>query len=330
MALLDKANAEVREAHGTRRDASARDALRSSASTDVGGGGPLRMSGRAPPSCAGVRMSGTSDVVEPPSPSSAEPPTLALVHLASQEGVSHFALLVGSGDAAAWSLPHGMSRLAAADCATLSLPGFLHAPPCAVRALALPFGTVAPGPLPRLAFGTCLLLLGSELVLSTFVLGTLCSAPPPPGSPSAGLNLTGCAGTLLCLPFAGLLSPMIGLWSFVSSALDARAAAAAGRERALGGVVGKAGRAAAAADGAVIVRRLHASAVWNCASLPNAVVAIVAFAWVPDDLFIAEWPWLLPVALLVAKLLLAQALKEVAAASGVDRGARAALRALGE
>ena len=70
-------------------------------------------------------------------------------------------------------------------------------------------------------------------------------------------------------------------------------------------------------------------AVWNCASLPNAVVAIVAFA-VPDDLFIAEWPWLLPVALLVAKLLLAQALKEVAAASGVDRGARAALRALGE
>ena len=85
--------------------------------------------------------------------------------------------------------------------------------------------------------------------------------------------------------------------------------------------MGKAGRAAAAADGAVIVRRLHASAVWNCASLPNAVVAIVAFAWVPDDLFIAEWPWLLPVALLVAKLLLAQALKEVAAASGVDRGA---------
>ena len=176
-------------------------------------------------------------------------------------------------------------------------------------------------PLP--AFGTCLLLLGSELVLSTFVLGTLCPAPPPPGSPSAGLNLTGCAGTLLCLPFAGLLSPMIGLWSFVSSALDARAAAAAGRERALGGVVGKAGRAAAAADGAVIVRRLHASAVWNCASLPtpssrssrsrgcptisSSLVAVAA-----------------AVALLVAKLLLAQALKEVAprAASTGGRGRR--------
>ena len=121
---------------------------------------------------------------------------------------------------------------------------------------------------------------------------------------------------------------MIGRWSFVSSALDARAAAAAGRERALGDVRGRPG-AAAAADGAVIVRRLHASAVWNCASLPNAVVAIVAFAWVPDDLFIAEWPWLLPVALLVAKLLLAQA------RGGGRRerrrpGARAALRALGE
>ena len=165
-------------------------------------------------------------------------------------------------------------------------------------------GYFPPMATPRLAAAALLLLLLTEAVVSALVLSGLCQTPRE-WPERAGA----CAAAVLVLPGAGIISPVagLGILFFVGARLrttrkgrkDALTAHAAGR----------------------LVRELHLGAVWNAASLPNAMIAQVCFVPLAlsetRDKYHGVLLMLLPACLLVTKLLEAQAFKALAACAGV-------------
>ena len=165
-------------------------------------------------------------------------------------------------------------------------------------------GYFPPMATPRLAAAALLLLLLTEAVVSALVLSGLCQTPRE-WPERAGA----CAAAVLVLPGAGIISPVagLGILFFVGARLrttrkgrkDALTAHAAGR----------------------LVRELHLGAVWNAASLPNALIAQVCFVPLAlsetRDKYHGVLLMLLPACLLVTKLLEAQAFKALAACAGV-------------
>ena len=259
-----------------------------------------------------------------------EPTALALVHLPTQEENKRFVLLVGSGAPAQWQLPPSATLLTPGSCATLSLPGFFDGlgtggddddddggnggghrggggdggrPFCEAlleAPLHIVFGSARPTALPRCAAVTVLLLLLSEFFLLSLLLGTLCSVPED----AAAVGV--CAATMFCLPGAIVISPVVGLAVWFKACV-AMHGAAHGREKALtelgAGAVG---------------RLVHHGAVWNAASLVNALLALILFS-TPSmgSFYVSRQHWMMPLTLLVTKLLLAQAFKVFAASAGL-------------
>lgn len=242
-----------------------------------------------------------------------EPPALALVRrplTAEEEGLPcPLVVLIGTGDPGQWTLPAGAALLtpeclepfaprgSEGSAAPLSPPPHPLLVDCALRVL---LGHWAPMPRPYLAAATLLLLLLTEALISALALSGLCQLPE---------RATSCAATVLCLPFAGILSPLAGLLllSRVASHLRGRHK---GREHAL-----------SASSSGQVVRDLHVGALWNTTSLVNALVAQLCF--VPLALYETVSTWravqlaLIPLGLLTTKLLTAQAFKALAAAVGI-------------
>lgn len=143
-------------------------------------------------------------------------------------------------------------------------------------------------------------VLLSELVLSTLVLSSLCSLPNQMG---------GCLATALVFPLAGILSPVISLILLAHTAHVLRGVAR-GQEAAL-----------CRASSGYACRLLRLGAVWNVVSLPNAIVAQIAFVMTPpfvEEYNANKYVWMLPLVLLCTKLLGAQAIKVVIASIGVS------------
>ncbi|KAL3926214.1 MAG: hypothetical protein SGPRY_003402 [Prymnesium sp.] len=140
--------------------------------------------------------------------------------------------------------------------------------------------------------------------LQGLTLGMLCSSPP---------ELSYCTATLLCLPFAGVASPLLGLACLVRATLLLLHP-----------------KPLSQASSASISRTLHIAAAWNAASLLNAIVGLVGFACSSRGSFITEMAWLISIALLCTKLLVAQALKLLVASSSVSGSAYAFLLTLNQ
>ncbi|KAL1496348.1 hypothetical protein AB1Y20_016304 [Prymnesium parvum] len=236
---------------------------------------------------------------------SAVAPALALVHLPSEELSKQFLLLGGVGDPSQWPLPPYAQLLRSSDFSRSSSVKLadMRAPPWFLEALIrVLIGTVQPHPLTRCAALLLLLLLLCELGFQAFTLGMICAAPE---------QVSYCCATVLCLPFAGIISPLLGL-ACLMRATYLLARAAAGDQRALS-------RASSASVG----RMLHISAAWNAASLPNAFVAFVSLVSADEGAFITAQPWLIPLALFATKILVAQGHKLLAASSNMSGGAYA-------
>ena len=158
---------------------------------------------------------------------------------------------------------------------------------------------------------------------------------------------------MLCLPFAGVISPLLGLCCLVrTTRLLSRAAG--GDQRALSkassGSVGRtlhisAGNACDACDVCnvrkhryiTVTSPLHhryiivtSPPAWNAASLLNAFVALVAFATASPSSWLTPQAWLMPLGLFCTKLLVAQAHKLLAASSSMTGGVFGTLLALGQ
>ena len=221
----------------------------------------------------------------------AQPPSLALVHAGGAvERRKQLLLFVGVGRPEEWRLHRSCTLLTPEACDEgLQLPGF-RPPPLPVALLGRVLcGSVEPLAMPGAAAATLLLLLLLELILAVMLLGTVCPA-----------DVGACAVVALCPPLAGLISPAVGL------AILGRTAAIRLRDAANPGAA-HLGHAGAGAP----TRWLRLCAVWNGASFVNALVGLLVVELVPqvNEVFVSEQPWLLPAALLVAKLLLAQAIK---------------------
>ena len=221
----------------------------------------------------------------------AQPPSLALVHAGGAvERRKQLLLFVGVGRPEEWRLHRSCTLLTPEACDEgLQLPGF-RPPPMPIALLGRVLcGSVEPLAMPGAAAATLLLLLLLELILAVMLLGTVCPA-----------DVGACAAVALCPPLAGLISPAVGL------AILGRTAAIRLRDAANPGAA-HLGHAGAGAP----TRWLRLCAVWNGASFVNALVGLIVVELVPQvhQVFVSEQPWLLPAALIVAKLLLAQAIK---------------------
>ena len=120
---------------------------------------------------------------------------------------------------------------------------------------------------------------------------------------ASGETVGACCAVVLVLPFAGMVAPIFGLTVLARSMLLMRAAAE-GDQRAL-----------RLTSSGSLARDLRLSAAWNAASVPNAFVALAAFVAYSQS-FLFPHSWMIPLCLACSKLLVAQAIKYVAAASG--------------
>jgi len=143
------------------------------------------------------------------------------------------------------------------------------------------------------------LLLLTEAALTTLTVSAFCVLPERLGE---------CVATVACLPGAGLLSPL-ACTALLAQTLGLLHGVAKGHEKAH----------AAAASGA-IVRKLRLGALWNFSSLPNATIALACCISIVVRDNRSFWRglqlWLLPLALLLTKVLEAQAFLVLNAAAG--------------
>ena len=152
---------------------------------------------------------------------------------------------------------------------------------------------------PMVGATALLLLLATELILDFLVVSAFCVLPERVGE---------CVATVAVLPLACILSPL-ACTVLVCHALGLLRGVAKGHEP-----------SHAAVAGGAIVRKLRLGALWNLASLPNAVIALgCSVELVVRDhrsLWVGSQLWLLAFALLVTKVLEAQALVILSAAAG--------------
>ena len=166
-------------------------------------------------------------------------------------------------------------------------------------------GNVAPSGAPLAAAGVLLLLLLTEAAVLGLVLSGLCQTPHEWPN-----RLGACYLTVLCLPCAGIVAPLCGLALLTTAVATVRGARVHRRE------------ALAAAASGKLTRDLHLGALWNAASLPNALAAQLCF--VPLALAEATDEWraallmLLPACLITTKLFVSQAYMALAAAASVS------------
>jgi hypothetical protein len=228
---------------------------------------------------------------------------------------SRLVLLIGSGDPDTWRHPRGVTRLSPRSIdepETLeALTDFRKVVPhrraivrACQRACDVPrrlmFGTsLQPVAWPMVGATALLLLLATELILDFLIVSAFCVLPERVGE---------CVATVAVLPLAGILSPLACM-VLVCRALGLLRGVAKGHEP-----------SHAAVAGGAIVRKLRLSALWNLASLPNAVIALgCSVELVVRDhrsLWVGSQLWLLAFALLVTKVLEAQALVILSAAAG--------------
>ena len=222
----------------------------------------------------------------------------------SEETSAMLVLLLGAGEPNTWAMPEGATILTPESVESLAPPaGWSHEMPyilgCPVRVL---FGTIAPLPHEVAACSLLLLLLTTELILTILVTSGLCQLSETAGA---------CAATVLCMPFAGLISPFAGL-QVVALIVASRRGARKAREKAL--------RDSASGR---LVRSLQLGALWNAASLPNTILAQIFFlpfaASEGRSAYHVVLLALLPTSLLTTKLLIAQAFKVLGASLGVDQ-----------
>ena len=158
--------------------------------------------------------------------------------------------------------------------------------------------------LPRLAQHAVVVdgaLLLLELLLNVFLLGALCADPDS--------NSDRCAATVLLPPFAGVLSPLVGL-AFLLRVMLVQLRAADGADAATRELsVGAPGRL------------LHTLALWNACSTVNALVALPFAASLPPAYLSPVPPVVLPLALVATKLVSAQAIKGLATSVGLTPAA---------
>ncbi|KAL1510176.1 hypothetical protein AB1Y20_006506 [Prymnesium parvum] len=233
---------------------------------------------------------------------------LGLAFLASHEPSKQLALLVGTGSPAAWRLPPHATLLLPHDARRAPLP-----PPRLRWAVEPPsrvfFGSVEPHALPNTAAALLLALLLLEIVFDVLMYGMLCSMPGQAGA---------CSAFVLVLPFAGVVSPLVGIL-FLARSMPLVWRAAAGDQRAL-----------RLASSGSVTRTLHMAAAWNAASFPNALVGLLVYIVAGGKLFYFPLPWLVPFCLILSKLLIAQGLKYLSAASGMTSGVWATFTALNQ
>ena len=162
-------------------------------------------------------------------------------------------------------------------------------------------GTLPPHRRPGCAALLLLLLLLLELLLNVFLLGALCADPDS--------NSDRCAATVLLPPFAGVLSPLVGL-AFLLRVMLVQLRAADGADAATRELsVGAPGRL------------LHTLALWNACSTVNALVALPFAASLPPAYLSPVPPVVLPLALVATKLVSAQAIKGLATSVGLTPAA---------
>ena len=228
------------------------------------------------------------------------PMALALVHTPCKERRKRFALLVGSGTPSEWELPAGCELLTPARCTReLKLPNFTASRTSLAAAVFA--GTLPPHRRPGCAALLLLLLLLLELLLNVFLLGALCADPDS--------NSDRCAATVLLPPFAGVLSPLVGL-AFLLRVMLVQLRAADGADAATRELsVGAPGRL------------LHTLALWNACSTVNALVALPFAASLPPAYLSPVPPVVLPLALVATKLVSAQAIKGLATSVGLTPAA---------
>ena len=223
-------------------------------------------------------------------------------------------LLIGTGNPHEWAQPEGATLLSTSSLALLELSDY--APP---PSMLDPFVRLMVGSLPRLqwplpertpmlALALMVLLLLTEAFIVLLVYSELCFMPE---------RASACAAVLSVLPAAGLLAPLAGLL-LIGSTLNTLHGVSLHRESSLSAV----------ASGALIAK-LRQCALWNAASLPNAIVAqlyIMPYAMLESTAWQAAQHWLLPLSLIVVKLLQAQTLKVLNAATGLHRAMLITLR----
>ena len=262
---------------------------------------------REPASLALVRVSGGSK--------SSLPAGSKSISMSSSATRSRLILLIGSGDPDTWRHPRGVTRLSSRSInepETLeALADFRKVVPhrhalvrACQRACDVPrrvmLGTsLQPVAWPMVGATALLLLLATELILDFLVVSAFCVLPERVGE---------CVATVAVLPLACILSPL-ACTVLVCHALGLLRGVAKGHEP-----------SHAAVAGGAIVRKLRLGALWNLASLPNAVIALgCSVELVVRDhrsLWVGSQLWLLAFALLVTKVLEAQALVILSAAAG--------------
>ena len=207
--------------------------------------------------------------------------------------------LIGTGEPTHWALPAGASLLTLDSVSGSAEPAWPALLDFGCRVV---FGHFRPHKRNALASATLLLLILLETLLNVLVLSALGQMPDT-------LTTYGFIATLLVLPMAGVVSPIAVLGCWLSVMVD-ESGAHKGRDRSISAIAS--GR---------VVRRLRLGALWNASSLPNALVSLACFVPLAlhehDDPFRAFLLWLLPLLLVAAKLLQAQAFKALAASVGV-------------
>jgi hypothetical protein len=272
-------------------------------------------SSREPASLALVHVSGGSMSSLPAGSKSSSKSSSMSSSMSSSATRSRLVLLIGSGDPDTWRHPRGVTRLSPRSMvepeALEALTDFRKVVPhrrALVRAYQracdvprrLMFGTsLQPVAWPMVGATALLLLLATELILDFLIVSAFCVLPERVGE---------CVATVAVLPLAGILSPL-ACTVLVCRALGLLRGVAKGHEP-----------SHAAVAGGAIVRKLRLSALWNLASLPNAVIALgCSVELVVRDhrsLWVGSQLWLLAFALLVTKVLEAQALVILSAAAG--------------
>ena len=239
---------------------------------------------------------------------------------AGKENQRQLALVVGYGDPGSWTLPGDQVLLRAGQVDDLAM-GASFAPKVdsssltrwqrhQADALALARALVSYGcypahPFPLQAAGVLLMLQLFDITLTTFLYGTLCSAPISSGY---------CAATILIYPLAGLAAPLIGIVLTVHVMLLDRAVAWRPIRYLDPSLLARCSPSA-------LVRSLRFVSLWNLMSMLSALVGFFATLALGDRLYTSRAPWLLPLAMLMNKLLISQALKLLASGVGYVRGA---------
>ena len=209
----------------------------------------------------------------------------------------------------------GALLLTSASCAdgSLRLPAFAAPPPPIGLPKTLLVGAAPPSPLPRCAAAALALLLAAEFALLGLLYGSVC--PLRGAAPAAA-----CAASLLVLPAASVLSPLAALHALVVATRAllgvhraARRPRARSRRRA-----SMAASDAALEGGERAARLLRRCLVWNACSMPNALLLLAAFLLHDVRAALQPRTYGFALLLLLAKLMQTQALKELAAASGIN------------